>query len=66
MSRIPLENRYVTPEMEKLALKLGGHQVTVWSWRRRGVPMSWQIKLHLASKGKIKLEDFKKPKQPVN
>jgi hypothetical protein len=66
MKEIPLEKRYSTPEMEELALKLGAYQVTVWSWRRRGLPLAWQIKLVQASKGKIKFEDFKKPEHPVN
>jgi hypothetical protein len=66
MSREPLKHPYTTPEMERLALSLGAYKVTVWSWRRRGVPLSWQIKLHQASKGKIKLTDFKRPKHKVN
>jgi hypothetical protein len=66
MKEIPLEKRYSTPEMEKMALAMGAHNVTVWSWRRRGVPLAWQIKLVQASKGKIKFEDFKKPEHPVN
>jgi hypothetical protein len=66
MSRRPLENRYTTEEMERLALSLGAYPVTVWSWRRRGVPLAWQIKLHQTSKGKIKLTDFSRPEKRVN
>jgi hypothetical protein len=66
MKEIPLEKRYSTPEMEELALKLGANQITIWSWRRRGVALAWQIKLVQSSKGKIKFEDFKKPLHPVN
>jgi len=66
MSREPLEIRYTTPEMERLALRMGAYKVTVWSWRRRGCPLAWQIKLVQASKGKIKFSDFKKPPHPVN
>jgi hypothetical protein len=66
MKEIPLEERYCTPEMEDLALRLGAHQVTVWSWRRRGVSLAWQIKLVQASNGKIKFEDFERPSHKVN
>jgi hypothetical protein len=66
MSRKPLEIRYTTPEMERLAFSLGAYKVTVWSWRRRGVPLAWQIKLHQASKGSIKLTDFERPTHKVN
>lgn len=66
MSIIPLDKRYTTTEMERLALELGAYKVTVWSWRRRGVPLAWQIKLHQASKGKIKLSDFVRPDVRVN
>ena len=63
MNAIPLEKRYVTPEMEDWALSMGANQVTVWSWRRRGVPLAWRIKLVEASEGKIKFSDFKRPKK---
>lgn len=66
MSREPLDYRYTTPEMERLAFALGAYKITVWSWRRRGVPLAWQIKLHQASKGEIKLTDFERPKHKVN
>jgi hypothetical protein len=52
--------------MERLAADLGAYKVTIWSWRRRGVPLAWQIKLHQASNGKIKLTDFERPTHRVN
>jgi hypothetical protein len=66
MNAIPLEKRYCTPEMEEMAIRLGATQITAWSWRRRGVPLAWQIRLVQSSKGKIKFEDFKRPPHPVN
>jgi hypothetical protein len=63
MSRAPLNKRYTTPEMERLAFKLGAYEVTVWGWRHRGVPLAWRIKLVSASKGKLKFEDFETPKR---
>jgi hypothetical protein len=66
MSKTPLDYRYTTPEMERLAASLGAYKITIWSWRRRGVPLAWQIKLHQASEGEIKLTDFKRPDYKVN
>lgn len=66
MNAIPLEKRYVTPEMEEWALSMGANQVTVWSWRRRGCPLPWQIKLVEASEGKFKFSDFKRPKKAAS
>lgn len=62
MSRRPLDKRYITEFMEDLALSLGAYQVTVYGWRRRGVPMAWRIKLVANSKGKLKFEDFETPR----
>ena len=61
-----MDKRYTTEHMERLAADLGAYKVTIWSWRRRGVPLAWQIKLHQASEGEIKLTDFKRPDYKVN
>jgi hypothetical protein len=66
MKEIPLKKRFCTPEMEQMALWLGANQITVWSWRRRGVPLAWQIRIVQASEGDIKFEDFKRPSHKVN
>jgi len=47
-----------TPKIETLALRMGVPMNTLYQWRRRGVPLAWQIRLHQASKGKIKLSYF--------
>lgn len=62
MSRKPLDKHYTTKAMEDLALSLGAYQVTVYGWRRRGVPQAWRIKLVMHSGGRIKLGDFETPK----
>ena len=62
MSRKPLDKHYTTKFIEDLALSLGAYQVTVYGWRRRGVPMAWRIKLVANSRGKLKFEDFETPR----
>ena len=60
MSRKQLDIHYTTPDIERVALRLGATRGTVYQWRYRGVPLAWRIKITTNSR-KIKLTDFPNP-----
>ena len=47
-----------TPEIEKVALKLGATHNQIYIWRKKGVAVIWQRFITHASRGKIKSHDF--------
>ena len=54
---------YTTPEMERVAERIGASQFQIINWRYRGVARGWRNAISAASRGRIKLADFKAPKE---
>jgi len=53
-----MKQRKTSPEIEKVALRLGATRNQIYIWRNRGVSETWKKIIVHASRGRIKIDDF--------